>query len=90
VVERRRGLVDEQHRRFGEERAGDVDALAFAAGELVRTAALLRGGQADGGQEFGRPGPGPVGAARSVAAELGIDSRTATVSAAVQAGLIRL
>jgi hypothetical protein len=43
VVERRRGLVDEQHRRFGEERAGDVDALAFAAGELVRTAALLRG-----------------------------------------------
>ena len=35
-------LVHQQHRRVGGERAGDADALALAAGELVRVAVGVR------------------------------------------------
>ena len=34
-VEAGRGLVEDQHRRVGEQRAGDRDPLALAAGEVA-------------------------------------------------------
>ena len=46
-VERRERLVEHDHRRVGGERAGDRDALALPAAELVRVAAVRGGRQAD-------------------------------------------
>jgi hypothetical protein len=39
-VERREGLVHEQHRRIDRQRAGDPDSLAHAARELMRVLGL--------------------------------------------------
>jgi hypothetical protein len=52
----------EQYRRVCGERAGDADALLLPAGELVRVAAAGLGGEADGFEEVGRPGPCPAAA----------------------------
>ena len=38
LVERRERLVEEQHARIGDQRAGERDALLLAAGELRRHA----------------------------------------------------
>ncbi len=46
-VERGDRLVADDHVRFEDQRAGDADALALAAGELVRVAGEGVGGQAD-------------------------------------------
>ena len=46
-VEGRDGLVGDQHLRLHGERAGDGDALALAAGELVRVAVERVGREAD-------------------------------------------
>lgn len=67
VVQRAGGLVDQQHRRVVHQGAGDVDALALTAGELVRSARRLVA-QSDGGQELQRAGEG---AARGAAVEVG-------------------
>ena len=47
-VERRDRLVADDQLRLDRERARDADALALAAGELVRIAAHVVGLQADG------------------------------------------
>ena len=47
-VERGDGLVADEHVRLHGERAGDRDALALAAGELVRKAVRDIGAEADG------------------------------------------
>ncbi len=57
-VHRAEGLVHQQYRRVGGERAGHADALLLAAGELVRVALPCVGGEADGLQEFGGAGAG--------------------------------
>ena len=54
-VERGERLVHEQDLRVVDEGGGERDALALAAGQLVRVA-VLEGGQADPGQ----PVPGPL------------------------------
>ena len=46
-VERGDRLVGDDQLGLDRERAGDADALALAAGELVRVARRRRGGQAD-------------------------------------------
>ena len=46
-VERRDGLVGDQQLRLQRERARHADALALAAGELVRVAVVVLGVQAD-------------------------------------------
>ena len=52
------GLVHQQHRRVGGQRAGDADALALTAGELVRVAVgVLRGVEPDQLQQLERPRP---------------------------------
>ena len=55
-VERRGRLVADEELRLGRQRAGDRDALALAARELVREAPAVRGRQAHGGEQFGHPG----------------------------------
>jgi hypothetical protein len=59
LVEGRHGLVEDDEARLERERAGDVDALALTAGELVRVAlgeaARL---QPDPVQEVARAGDG--------------------------------
>ena len=55
-VERGERLVHQQHRAVLRERAGQGDALAHAAGQLVR--ALVRGiAQIDQVEQFEGPGP---------------------------------
>ena len=44
-IERGEGFVEEQQRRIGRERACHADALALAAGELVRIALGVLGGR---------------------------------------------
>ena len=51
-VERRDGLVADDQRRLQRQRAGDDDALALPAGELVRIAARMLGPQANRQQQF--------------------------------------
>ena len=55
-VERRDRLVADDQLRLDRERARDADALALAAGELVRIAAHVIGLQADGLQQLRRRG----------------------------------
>ncbi len=51
-VERRDRLVEHHHLRVQRERAGDADALALPAGELVREAVRVLRAQADRAQEL--------------------------------------
>ena len=52
-VERRHRLVADEQARLERQRAGDADALALAAGELVRVALGHVGQQADHGDQLG-------------------------------------
>jgi hypothetical protein len=61
-VERRDRLVGDDEAGPDRERPGDADALALAAGELVRIAAHQLGGEADQGHQLRDPG-GARGAA---------------------------
>lgn len=61
-VERRNRLVEHQQFGIERQRARDADALALAAGELMRMAAGCVGRQADLGQEIGNA-VAPLGAA---------------------------
>ena len=53
-VERRDRLVGDQHLRLHRERARDADALALAAGELVRVARRARRVEADQAHQLAR------------------------------------
>ena len=63
-VERRRGLVGDDELRIAGQRRGDDDALALAAGELVRIGREppLRLRNADRLQQLQRPAPAPAAA----------------------------
>ena len=52
-VERRHGLVADDQLGLHRQRAGDGDALALAAGELVRIALRVLAPQADDAQQLG-------------------------------------
>ena len=54
-VERRHRLVADDQLGLHRQRAGDADALALAAGELVRIAAHVVGLQADGLEQLHHP-----------------------------------
>ena len=54
-VERRHRLVGDDELRLDRERARDADALALAAGELVRKAPRVLGREADERQQLGDP-----------------------------------
>ena len=60
-VERRHRLVEDDELRLDRQRPGDADALALAAGELVRVAVGVLGRQADELQQLlnARPAPAP-------------------------------
>ena len=51
-VERRDGLVEDDHLRVQRERAREADALPLPAGELVREAVAVLGAQADRPQQL--------------------------------------
>jgi hypothetical protein len=51
-VERRHRLVADDELRLDRERARDADALALAAGEFVRIALRVLGGEADQDEKF--------------------------------------
>jgi hypothetical protein len=59
-VERRDGLVGHDQLRVHRQRPRDADALALAAGELVRVLLQRRGGQADGVEQLDAAGPRPL------------------------------
>jgi hypothetical protein len=63
-VERRDRLVEDEDRGLGGERAGDADALALAARQLVRIALGQRGGRADHAEQLlgAQPPGGAIGA----------------------------
>ena len=52
-------LVQHQQARFGRQRPGDADALALAAGQLVREAVAVGRGPGRPGRGVRRPGRGP-------------------------------
>ena len=54
-VERRHRLVEHDETRLEGQRPGDADALALAAGELVRVAVAVLGGEADSRAAVGDP-----------------------------------
>ena len=55
-VERAGRLVGDEQRRLGDQRPGDADPLALAAGQLVRVAAGDLGAQPDPAELLGHPG----------------------------------
>ena len=71
-VERRDRLVGHDEIGLDRQRAGDRDALALAAGELVREARGPGSGQADEVEQFAAPGRAPP---RRVAAHAVRDQR---------------
>jgi hypothetical protein len=76
LVERRRGFVREHHGRLADERAGDRDALALAARELLGPLVRVRA-EAHGLEHRFRPSPQlrACGAARHAQAELHVLGR---------------
>ena len=84
-VERRHRLVADDQLRLDRERARDADALALAAGELVRIAAHVIGLQADGLQQL-RP-RGRVNSPASCLASLWMISASPMIAPTVMRGL---
>ena len=64
-VERRHGFVGDDERRVEREGAGDADALALPAAELVRIAREVRRLEADQLEQLGHPRPPLVAASRA-------------------------
>ena len=84
-VERRGGLVGDDHGRLGAERAGDGDALALAAGELVWQAIERGGVEPHALQERGRAGAG-LAAAHARVDHDGLHQRARDGEARVERG----
>jgi hypothetical protein len=59
-IERRDAFVGDDHLRLERQRARDADALALAAGELVRIAVAMSAGQPDAAQQLGDPDRAPA------------------------------
>ena len=79
-VEVARGLVGQDHRRLGDERARDRDALLLSAGQLARPV-VEAVAEPDAGERLHAPGP-----ARSSRRSAGVDQRQLDVAQRGQRG----